>query len=112
MKKRLKRFIDLMGFRSFLLIVLVITGLVQFGLMLDNVRGVTYDISMGSLAPETIRAAKTIEDTEKTEQERINAENDITPVYDFNQEIAEQKATLITLLFDLTIEAKKEIALE
>ena len=70
MKKRLKSFIDLMGFRSFLVIVLVMTGLVQFGLMLDNVRGVTYDISMGSLAPETIRAAKTIEDTEKTEQER------------------------------------------
>lgn len=112
MKKRLKRFIDLMGFRSFLLIVLVMTGLLQFGLMLDNVRGVTYDISMGSLAPETIRSAKTIEDTERTEQERINAENDIAPIYDFNQEIAEQKATLITLLFDLTIEAKKEIALE
>lgn len=112
MKKRLKRFIDLMGFRSFLVIVLVMTGLVQFGLMLDNVRGVTYDISMGSLAPETIRAAKTIEDTEKTEQERVNAENNVTPIYDFNQEIAEQKATLITLLFDLTIEAKKEIALE
>ena len=112
MKKRLKSFIDLMGFRSFLVIVLVMTGLVQFGLMLDNVRGVTYDISMGSLAPETIRAAKTIEDTEKTEQERKNAENDITPIYDFNQEIAEQKADLIKLLFDLTIEAQKEIALE
>lgn len=112
MKKRLKRFIDLMGFRSFLVIVLVMTGLVQFGLMLDNVRGVTYDISMGSLAPEAIRAAKTIEDTERTEQERINAENDIAPVYDFNQEIAQQKATLITLLFDLTIEAKQEIELE
>ena len=112
MKKRLKRFIDLMGFRSFLLIVLLMTGLAQFGLMLTNVQGVTYDISMGSLAPETIRAAKTIEDTEKTEQERIDAENAITPVYDFNQEIAEQKAALITLLFDLAIETKKEIASE
>ena len=68
--------------------------------------------SPGSLAPETIRSAKTIEDTDKTEQERINAENDITSIYDFNPEIAEQKAALITLLFDLTIETKEEIALE
>ncbi|MFF5993749.1 HD family phosphohydrolase [Lysinibacillus sp. KU-BSD001] len=112
MEKHLKRFIDLMGFRSFLVAVVIVTGTIQFTLMLDNVRGVTYDISMGSLAPETIRASKTVEDTEKTEQERINAENAVTPIYDFNQGIAEQKSTLITLFFDLTIEARNEIAKE
>ncbi|WP_431029755.1 HD family phosphohydrolase [Lysinibacillus sp. LZ02] len=112
MEKHLKRFIDLMGFRSFLVAVVILTGTIQFTLMLDNVRGVTYDISMGSLAPETIRASKTVEDTEKTQQERINAENAVTPIYDFNQGIAEQKSTLITLFFDLTIEARKEIAKE
>lgn len=110
MEKQLKRFVNLMGFRSFLAIVLVVTAFLQFGLMVDSVRGVTYDISMGSLAPETIRAAKTVEDTEKTELERTNAENATAPVYDFEQEIAEQKASLLTLLFDLTIEAKKELA--
>ncbi len=109
MEKQLKRFLDLIGFRSFLAIVLIITAFLQFGLMLDSVRGVTYDISMGSLAPETIRAAKTVEDTEKTELERINAENATVPVYDFDQEIAQQKAALLTLLFDLTIEAQKEL---
>lgn len=109
MEKQLKRFMDLMGFRSFLAIVLIITALLQFGMMIDSVRGVTYDISMGSLAPETIRATKTVEDTEKTELERTNAEIATASVYDFNQEIAEQKATLLTLLFDLTIEAKKEM---
>ena len=109
MEKQLKRFLDLIGFRSFLAIVLIITAFLQFGLMLGSVRGVTYDISMGSLAPETIRAAKTVEDTEKTELERTNAENATAPVYDFDQEIAEQKAALLTLLFDLTIEAQKEL---
>ena len=109
MEKQLKRFLDLIGFRSFLAIVLIITAFLQFGLMLDSVRGVTYDISMGSLAPETIRAAKTVEDTEKTELERTNAENATVPVYDFDQEIAQQKAALLTLLFDLTIEAQKEL---
>ena len=109
MEKQLKRFLGLIGFRSFLAIVLIITAFLQFGLMLDSVRGVTYDISMGSLAPETIRAAKTVEDTEKTELERTNAENATVPVYDFDQEIAQQKAALLTLLFDLTIEAQKEL---
>ena len=109
MEKQLKRFLGLIGFRSFLAIVLIITAFLQFGLMLDSVRGVTYDVSMGSLAPETIRAAKTVEDTEKTEMERTNAEQATAPVYDFHQEIAEQKAALLTLLFDLTIETQKEL---
>ena len=43
--------------------------------MLENVRGVTYDIETFELAPETIRSAKTIEDTFKTEKERDEAGN-------------------------------------
>ena len=41
--------------------------------MLGNVRGVTYDIQLTELAPETIRSVKTIEDTVKTEHERDNS---------------------------------------
>lgn len=109
MEKQLKRFIDLIGFRSFLLVVLLVTACFQFLLMLDNVKGVTYDISMGSLAPETIRAAKTVEDTDKTSREREAAEDAVKPIYDFNGEIANQRATFVSLIFDLAIEAQEEI---
>ncbi|WP_332646933.1 HD family phosphohydrolase [Lysinibacillus sp. 54212] len=109
MRKQIKRFIDVIGFRSFLMIVLLITASVQFLLMLDNVKGVTYDISMGSLAPETIRAAKTVEDTEKTEREREAAGEAIQPIYDYNTEIAQQRTSFVSLIFDLAIEAQEEI---
>lgn len=112
MEKQLKRFIDLLGFRLFLIIVLAVTGFLQFGLMVDNVRSVTYDLSMGSVSPETIRATKTVEDTEKTEQERDNAEQNISAVYDFNSDLANQQATLTNLLFNLAIEAKQQMPKE
>ncbi len=45
--------------------------------MFENVRGVTYDIETFELAPDTIRSAKTVEDTFKTEKERDEAENSV-----------------------------------
>ena len=67
--ERVKKLIQLVSFRALLIIILAATALLQFSLMLDNVRGVTYDIQLTALSPETIRSIKTIEDTVKTEFE-------------------------------------------
>ncbi len=112
MEKQLKRFIDLLGFRLFLVLILAVTGFLQYIMMIDNVRGVTYDITMGSLAPETIRATKTVVDEERTEIERQNAEENVGPIYDYDAELANQKSSAIMLLFDLAIKAKKEMVEE
>ncbi|CAM5195924.1 HD domain-containing protein OS=Ureibacillus acetophenoni OX=614649 GN=SAMN05877842_102245 PE=4 SV=1 [Ureibacillus acetophenoni] len=74
------------------------TGILQFILMFENLRGVTYDIETFELAPDTIRSAKTVEDTVKTE-ERAEAERSVEPVYVFNKEAAEHKRIKLYHLF-------------
>ena len=77
--------------------------------MLGNVRGVTYDIQSFQLAPETIRAAKTVEDTEKTEKERDEAEQSVESDYVFDEEIADHRVALIESIFDIIQDVHKEI---
>lgn len=109
MDKQLKKLVDLIGFRSFLIAILLLTSILQFSLMVGNVRGVTYDIQLTELAPETIRSAKTVEDTAKTELDRTNAENAVEPAYVFHDEIAGHRATFVTTIFDITLEYKQEL---
>ena len=112
MSKHYKKIIDKISFRTLLIIVLLITGLLQFFLMLGNVRGTTYDIQAFQLAPETIRAVKTVEDTLKTEQDRDNAENNVEPVYVFNKETAEHRVALVNSIFEIITDFRKEIKSE
>ncbi|MGN7476620.1 HD family phosphohydrolase [Solibacillus silvestris] len=108
--QRVKKLIQLISFRALLIIVLVATALLQFSLMLDNVRGVTYDIQLTELSPETIRSIKTIEDTVKTEIEKESAEKNVEPVYIFKDDVPSHRATFVTTIFDIVLEAKKDIA--
>ncbi|RKQ19158.1 HD family phosphohydrolase [Ureibacillus endophyticus] len=109
MSKHYKKIIDMISFRTLLIVVLLFTGLLQFLLMLGNVRGTTYDIQAFQLAPETIRAVKTVEDTLKTEQDRDNAENNVEPVYVFNKETAEHRVALANSIFEIISDFRKEI---
>lgn len=110
MDKHLKKLMDLFSFRIFLIVILVVTGVLQFLLMLSNVRGVTYDIQAFQLAPETIRAVKTVEDTEKTEKERQAAVEAVEPVYSFDDEIAEHRVALIESIYEIVLDVREEIA--
>lgn len=110
MDKQLKKIVDLIGFRSFLISVLLLTAFLQFFLMLGNVLGVTYDIQLTELAPETIRSVKTVEDTVKTEQERTVAGNAVEPVYVFHDEIGGHRETFVTTIFDIAIDVKTELS--
>ncbi|MEL3961738.1 HD family phosphohydrolase [Lysinibacillus endophyticus] len=112
MSKHYKKIIDMISFRTLLIVVLLFTGLLQFLLMLGNVRGTTYDIQAFQLAPETIRAVKTVEDTLKTEQDRDNAENNVEPVYVFNKETAEHRVALANSIFEIISDFRKEIKSE
>lgn len=108
MDRHLNKIMNLISFRTFLVIVLFITGLLQFFMMVGNVRGITYDIQPFQLAPETIRSAKTLEDTEKTEQERDSAEQAVEPVYVFSKDIAEHRSALVTSILDIVIDLRSE----
>lgn len=109
MEKHLNKLLNLISFRTLLIIVLFITGLLQFFLMLGNIRSTTYDIEAFQLAPETIRAVKTVEDTVRTQQERDQAESNIEPVYFFNEETGEHRAAFVSSLFEIVLDVRKEI---
>lgn len=109
MEKKLQKITELIGFRYFLMAVLILTGSLQFSLMYGDVKGVTYDFKPLQLAPETIRSTKTIEDTVKTQQEREKAANAVTPIYQFSEEVAKQRAAIVTSLFDYVLEVKADV---
>lgn len=109
MDQHFKKILDMFSFRVFLCIILLVTGTLQFFLMLGNVRGVTYDIQSFQLAPETIRAIKTVEDTEKTEKEREAAEQSVEPVYFFDEEVVDHRIALINSIFEIVQDVRKEI---
>ena len=102
----------MISFRTLLIVVLLITGFLQFFLMLGNIRSTTYDLQAFQLAPETIRAVKTIEDTVKTEQERSHAESAVEPVYLFNEETAEHRSSLVTSIFDIIQDVREDVRLK
>lgn len=99
---------QIVQFRYFLIVVLFITATIQFLFMTGNVRGITYDIQLLQLAPETIRSVKTVEDTVKTERERDNAEKSVEPVYVFNEEVADHRTAIVTSVFDIVLDVRRE----
>ncbi|MCL1694853.1 MULTISPECIES: HDIG domain-containing metalloprotein [unclassified Lysinibacillus] len=109
MEKQLKKFTELIGFRYFLIVVLILTGALQFAFMYGNVKGVTYDFKPLQLAPETVRSTKTVEDTYKTQQEREKAVSAVAPVYQFSADVAKQRAAIVTSLFDYVLEVKADV---
>ena len=108
MKKYLKQLLNIISFRMLILMVLFITGILQFSLMIGNVSSTTYDIQAFQLAPETIRAVKTIEDTIKTEEERANAAAAVEPVYIFKEEVSQHRVSLISSIFDILNDVRSE----
>ena len=109
MNNQLKKVMNLMGFRFFLMIILLATALFQFFIMLNSVRGVTYDVELMQLASDTIRANKTVEDTDRTELERQQAAANVEPIYVFNDDIADYRAKFVNDLFDVMIETREAL---
>src|SRR5699024_3109013 len=69
----------------------------------------TYELKEFQIAPEAIRSLKTVEDTVKTEEERDRAANEVTPVYQFSDDIAKNRQTIAQNIFDHVITAKKDL---
>lgn len=98
-----------MRFPLLLVVVLLISGILQFFLMIRDVEGVHYDLKLFQVSPETIRSVKTVEDTEKTAKEREAAAEEVEPVYVYSEEKGENQVTMINTFFEDLIQSKKEI---
>lgn len=98
----------LVGHRAFTMITIVITGLLLFLLLLNGVRPEKYDIVQFQLSKDTIRSVKTVEDPVKTEEERDRAASEVRSVYQFSEENGEQRAAIVTSIFDYVLEIKAQ----
>ncbi len=89
------------------LVIIFITSICLFLLIIGNVKESTYDIRYMNLAPETIRAVKTMEDPVKTEEEREKVASEVLPVFQFQEETAENQATITESILEAVIEVKQ-----
>jgi len=99
-------------FPLLLAILLAITAIIQFFLMVSDIEGEHYDIKLFQLSPTTIRSVKTVEDTEKTQQERERVASEVNPVYSFSPDIGKNQSAIIKSTFDYIIEVKEKLGNE
>lgn len=97
----------LLPFRMLLIVVLLIIGVLQYAMMTSNVQGPHYNVKLFQVSPETIRAVKTIEDTEQTKLDRQAAAESVAPVYTYSEEVGKNQASVVRSIYDYALDAKK-----
>lgn len=94
-------------FKYYALLIIGLAAIALFSLMHGNVKQETYELHEFKISPKTIRSLKTVEDTVKTEQEKRRIESEVTPFYQFNEDIAKNRAAIAINLFEFIIEEKQ-----
>lgn len=90
--------------------VLLLTGTLQYLLMMKDVQGEHYDLKLFQVSPDTIRSVKTVEDTEKTKKEREEAAAEVEPVYAYSEEKGKNSISMLNTLFEDLIDRQKIIS--
>jgi cyclic-di-AMP phosphodiesterase PgpH len=98
----------LLGKRFFRILLFILLGVYSFALMFVNVMPEEINVKLFQPAEQTIRAAKTVEDTYKTELEKEEAIEQVSDVYTQKKEYAQNKVDLTSSIFDSALEVKQE----
>ena len=106
MRQRAQKIFDKLGYRKIMLVAILLTGLILYAALVESVRGNTYDINLFQLSSETIRSEKTVEDPIKTELEKQRLAEEVTPSYQFIDEIAANQVAVVESLFGYILDAK------
>ncbi|MBD7935811.1 MULTISPECIES: HD family phosphohydrolase [Cytobacillus] len=89
-------------------LLFVLLGIIMYATMFSNVRPEKLELSLFSVAEQTIRSPVTIEDKESTEKKKKEAENQVEDVYVVKKEIAQNRVDLITSIFDTVSEVNED----
>lgn len=103
----IQKMLRMLPFSIWLLILLLIAGALQYGMMLNNVQERQYNVKLFQVSPETIRSVKTVEDSEKTKQEQQEAANSVASVYTYSEEMSKNQASIIRSIYDYAQDAKQ-----
>ncbi len=97
----------LLPFRLLLMVALSVVGLLQFLLMMGNIQGQNYNVKLFQVSPETIRAVKTVEDTEQTKLDKQAAADSVEPVYTYSEEVGKNQASVVRSIYNYALDAKE-----
>jgi len=94
----------------FQVLLFVILALASYSVMFTNVTPERIEVEPLQVADQTILSPKTVEDVEKTEEERQEVLKNVTDVYTLKKEYKENRVDLISSIYDAAIEVKKEVS--
>jgi cyclic-di-AMP phosphodiesterase PgpH len=100
---------NLLKMTFFRVLLFLLLGIILYASMFNNVRPEKLNISLFSVAEQTIRSPITIEDKESTAAKKKEAEEQVKDVYILNKTISQNRIDLTTSIFDSALEVKDEI---
>ena len=109
MRLNLSKVRSLLEMTFFRVLLFILLGVVLFISLYSNVKPEKLNISMFSVAEQTIRSPITIEDKISTETKKREAENSVEDVYVVNKVLTQNRIDLITSIFDSAIEVNQII---
>lgn len=111
MRRNLLRLQKKMG-KFYIPSILLLSSVALFFIMYSTVKPTALDIELFQVAEETIRANATVEDTEKTEENKETIAATVTPVYTYNSDLKDIQTSKVEVLFaaldEVTQEAEKK----
>ncbi|MFE8703207.1 HD family phosphohydrolase [Cytobacillus sp. FJAT-54145] len=103
---KIRSLLDITIFRVLLFVLL---GFILYFAMYSNVKPEKLNLSLFTIAEQTVRSPITVEDKESTEKKRVEAEDQVKDVYIMKKEITENRVDLITSIFDSASEVNSEV---
>ncbi|WP_227395114.1 HD family phosphohydrolase [Jeotgalibacillus aurantiacus] len=104
MENWIQRMKNILSYAFFKWILLGLVAVFVFVLLISHVRTQTYNISLFSVAEETIRSPKTIVDERRTEIEQERAASEVEEVYVYRPEVVDNRTSLTASIYDFAMD--------
>jgi cyclic-di-AMP phosphodiesterase PgpH len=105
----LNSILNLLNIRLFRVLLFLILGIVMFLSMYSNVKPEKLNLTLFSIAGQTIRSPITVEDKTNTERKKQEAVDQVQDVYTVKKEYTQNQVDLITSIFDSISEVNNEV---
>ncbi|PLR85903.1 hypothetical protein CVD25_04075 [Bacillus canaveralius] len=112
LQRQLAKIRNLLDVTFFKVLLFVSIGIILFAVMYSNVKPEKLNLTLFSVAEQTIRSPITLEDRANTERKRTEASEQVQDVYTMKKEYTENRVDLISSIFDSVSEVEEEIKME
>lgn len=100
---------NLLNINFFRVLLFLLLGIIMYFSMYSNVKPEKFNLSLFSVAEQTIRSPITVEDKASTDRKKKEAENGVSDIYVVKKEIAQNRVDLVTSIFGSVSEVNEEV---